>query len=151
MASLTTCGEQSIRTASYSTCSCNRSRIGLPPFVSFASCCGPTALTACDHNRQTPRLRRRETNGDAPRRSSTTAASGRSECDVLSPLGTPSGLLKCMESSLRTSIPDATCSPPAIIESSAVNGSGTVPSLQPSYPSIRARFIPDCRRQHLLQ
>jgi hypothetical protein len=151
MASLTTCGEQSIRTASYSTSSCNRSRIGLPPFVSFASCCGPTALTACDHNRQTPRLRRRETNGDAPRRSSTTAASGRSECDVLSPLGTPSGLLKCMESSLRTSIPDATLFSAGdyrkLRSKRFRNGSG----LQPSYPSIRARFIPDCRRQHLLQ
>src|SRR5438270_8340148 len=50
--------------------------------------------------------------------------SGRGECDGLSPLDTPRSSLRFTESLFPTSVLDATCSPPLIIENSVVSGSG---------------------------
>jgi putative transposase len=51
-------------------------------------------------------------------------ASARGECAGSNRVGTPNGLSKCMESLLRTSALDATCSLPLITDNVAANGSG---------------------------
>src|SRR4051794_30465208 len=116
----------------------NRSGTALPQFVSFASfygqlgadrasllriSCGVTGRrngSSC----LASRIDSIATSITGRRTLINRRASGRGECVGSNPVGTPSGLSKCMESLLRTSALDATCSPPLSTDNVATNDSG---------------------------